>query len=218
MHVQLYAYRYPAEIAGLVLVDGQNEDDSSSWTSSRTARSPKRGRAAWPMTATAPRAPRPGRCPIRVAGRTTAERAKSLAAAIEQERGSPAYWRANESEFASCCGFASSQQLHEARRDIGDFPVTILARSISPYAVPDQPPSPRNRAGEDVHKASLEAVLAYAPKGELRVVPNASHLIQIEQPEAVSDTIIELLGEDQGGGQRAARLMSRRRSMRGQKR
>lgn len=29
MHAQLYAYSYPAEVAGLVLVDGENEDEDS---------------------------------------------------------------------------------------------------------------------------------------------------------------------------------------------
>jgi hypothetical protein len=116
-----------------------------------------------------------------------------LAAAVEKERGSPAYWRAKESESANCCFGPSTQQLREARRELGDFPVLILARSLSPYAVPGQPQSPRNRAGEDIHDASLELVLAHAPKGEMRVVPNTSHLIQIEQPKAVSDAIIEQL-------------------------
>ncbi|MEI9982924.1 MAG: alpha/beta hydrolase [Aliidongia sp.] len=200
MHVQLYAYRYPAEIAGLVLVDGQNEDEFQLLdiiTNGAFAKARPGGLAHDRDCAESAEA---GKVSDSCRWEDDRGAGKSLAAAIEQERGSPAYWRANESEFASCCGFASSQQLHEARRDIGDFPVTILARSISPYAVPDQPPSPRNRAGEDVHKASLEAVLAYAPKGELRVVPNASHLIQIEQPEAVSDTIIELLGRIREAG------------------
>ncbi len=200
MNVQLYAYRYPSEIAGLVLVDGQNEDEfplldiitNGIFAKARPGalahdRECAKSAAAGKVS---------GQC------RWEADRGAGdrLVAAIEKERGSPAYWRANGSEYAGCCGGASSLQLHKARRNFGDFPVMILARSVSPYAVPDQPPSARNRAGEDVHKASLEAVLAYAPKGEIRIVPNTSHLIQIEQPKAVSDAIIELLGKVRGAG------------------
>jgi len=193
MHVQLYAYRYPDEIAGLVLVDGQNEDEFQLLdiiANGAFAKARPGGLAHYRECAESAEV---GKLSDQCRSEDDRGAGKSLAAAIDTERASPAYWRANESELASCCGNASSQQLHEARRDLGDFPVTILARSVSPYALPNQPPSPRSRAIEDAHKASLEAVLAFAPKGELQVVPNASHLIQIEQPEAVSDTVIELL-------------------------
>jgi pimeloyl-ACP methyl ester carboxylesterase len=193
MHVQLYAYRYPSEIAGLVLVDGQDEDEFSLLDII----------TGGVFTKGAPGGLAHDRHCAETAGSGQAaddcrwEDARGagdrLAAAIEQERRSPAYWRAKESESANCCIGGSTVQLRDARRKFGDFPVLILARSLSPYAIPGEPPSPRNRAGEDVHRASLELVLSYAPKGEMRVVPNASHLIQIEQPKAVSDAVIETL-------------------------
>jgi pimeloyl-ACP methyl ester carboxylesterase len=201
MHVQLYAYRYPSEIAGLVLVDGQNEDEFQLLDIVANGVFAKARPATLAHDRDCARSAAVGTVPDSCRwedGRGAGDR---LAAAIEQERASPAYWRAIESEYVSCCGGASTLQLHKARRSFGDFPMTILARSVSPYAIPDQPPSPRNRAAEDGHKATLEAILAYAPKGDMRVVPNAAHLIQIEQPEAVSDTVIEILGKVRAAGE-----------------
>jgi hypothetical protein len=54
-----------------------------------------------------------------------------LLAAVEKERNSPAYWQAIESAESSYTG-ASSQELHQARQNFGDYPLLILARSVSP--------------------------------------------------------------------------------------
>jgi pimeloyl-ACP methyl ester carboxylesterase len=197
MHAQLYAYRYPSEIAGIVLVDGQHEDEIQLLdvvTGGMFAKGIPIGLA------------RDRACAEGAAAGKVSEECRHdvepgagdrLAAAVEKQRNTPAYWRTKESESTGING-ASIQELHEARQNFADLPVLILARSVSPFLIPGQPQSPRNRAGEDVHRASLELVLAYSPKGEMRVVPDASHLIQIDQPKAVSDAIIEVLAKVSG--------------------
>lgn len=115
-----------------------------------------------------------------------------LAAVLEKERGSPIYWQTRGSESASYRD-ASSRELREARRSFGQLPILILNRTVSPFLIPGQPQSDMNKAAEVAHRKTLESIAAQTSHGEIRDIPNASHLIQLDQPDAVSDAVIEMV-------------------------
>lgn len=53
-----------------------------------------------------------------------------------------------------------------------------------------------NKAAEMAHRKTLEAIAAQSSHGEVRDVPEASHLIQFDKPDAVSDAVIEMMRRD----------------------
>lgn len=105
---------------------------------------------------------------------------------------SPAYQQAVLSEDESVRA-ASSDQVRAATRWFGAMPLIVLTSS------PKKP-----RAGETPEFRAalnrLNAVLAdqfaaLSTRGVVRPVPNSTHTIQMTQPDAVNDAILEVLGE-----------------------
>ena len=192
MDAQLYTYRFPAEVAGLVLVDGQSEDEEGMFdamTGGMFTKMAQQGLAGYDACG---KQAAGGQIAEQCAGESGKGSDPALAAAIEKERRSPQFWQARESESASFLD-ASSRELRESRHPFGKIPVLILARTVSPYLIPGQPQSDMNKAGEVVHRKSLDAIAALASGSEIREIPNASHLIQLDQPDAVSDAVIEMV-------------------------
>ena len=84
-------------------------------------------------------------------------------------------------------------QLRAARKPFGELPVIVLARSVSPYRIPGQPQSDANMAGEFANLALLVEVARSSKTGEVRVIPDAGHVIQETRPDAVVTAVDELL-------------------------
>lgn len=189
MVVQLYAYRFPAEIAGLVLVDGQSEDELSLLDGVTGGMFSKMMAQAVPADEACAKQAQAGQLGEACQGEAPVYNEPKLAAALKKELSAPSYWQTRGKEFSGYLD-ASSRELREARKSFGKTPVLILTRTISPYLIPGQPQSEMNKAGEAAHRKSLDAIVALAPAGEIREVPNAAHFIQLDQPDAVSDAVI----------------------------
>ena len=69
----------------------------------------------------------------------------------------------------------------------------VLARSVSPYLIPGKPQSDTNKAGEFANLALLAEVARTSKTGEVRVIPDAGHVIQETRPDAVVTAVDELL-------------------------
>lgn len=197
-NVQLYTYRYPEEVKGLVLVEPMHEDEdrrtdvaSQGKLKQSMAMYEEMGRrcakqseqgfvpgselAAICSTGYDPGVPR------------------DLAAARLAELMSAKYWRAAQSESTNLD--ASGEQLRALRRSFGDLPLVVLTRGVSPYAVPGKPQSALNRAVEDENRKIHLETAALSSRGREHVVPGADHAVPLEQPQAVVAAVNEVLDQ-----------------------
>jgi hypothetical protein len=120
---------------------------------------------------------------------------RSLAAAQFALALSGNYWKASNSENENMA--SSEAQLGAARKPLGDLPLAVLTRGVSPYAVPGKPQSALNKALEDENKAIQDEVAKLSSRGTNRVVPGAAHLIQDDRPDEVVRSISEILAQVQ---------------------
>lgn len=195
-NVQMYAYRYPNEVKGLVLVEPQHEDETER-SDKASQGNLKRMYAAIignqrACAAEAEKGFVPGtEMWANCIGPVPQGMGRALAASSIAMRRSPAYWRAAISEIDH---FGTSEdQLRAARRSFGDLPLMVLSRGVSPYAVPGKPQSALNKAMEDENLALHKEIAALSTRGSHRVVPGAGHLIQADKPEAVVQAVEEVL-------------------------
>jgi pimeloyl-ACP methyl ester carboxylesterase len=197
-NAQLYAYSHPGEVAGMVLVEPQHEDE--------IARQDKitggKLREMLLMVEEMNRACLDQSEKGFVAGSELWQhclggddpsRSKALAASELALRKKPQYWLA---KIAEETGFeASGGQLRAARKPFGDMPLIVLSRTVSPYAIPGKPASAKNRAVEAENQAILGEIAALSSRGQLRKVPGAGHIVHETKPLAVVKAIEEVLAQ-----------------------
>lgn len=196
--MQVYAYRYPTEVKGLVLVEPQHEDETSRLDKASQGNLKK----VYAMVAqqndyclaAANKGFKAGseerdNCignPAQAYGAT-------LGAVVTAASAKPAYWRANVDEWSAIP--VSDGQLRKLRRPFGDMPVIVLTRGVSPYAVPGKPQSALNKAMEDENAAIHKEIAALSTRGKQRVVAGAGHVIHANKPQAVVDAVLEVVGQ-----------------------
>ena len=116
---------------------------------------------------------------------------KAVAAVDLKLRLSPAYWRVHNAEAHA---FAEDRtQLRAARRPLGETPVIVLARGVSPYAVPGQPQSELNKAVEAANLELQKEVARSSTHGAVEVVAGAGHVIEETHPDAVVAAVEKML-------------------------
>jgi pimeloyl-ACP methyl ester carboxylesterase len=173
MYVRLYADLYPAEVAGMVLVVPANEEQRIAFT---VIAEPQRTPAEWAAY---------------LADYYGKRRECIAAAAAGFTPDTPMYKQCVDEpdpHFSEAINNAL-----RARRSFGDLPLIVLAASS---------PRPRRKNETEAHFAlsakvqdSLyQQLVALSTRGRYKVVPNSTHQIQIDQPQAVSDAIFEVMG------------------------
>lgn len=196
--VELYAWLYPAEVSGLVLVEPMHEDDNvrpDALTKGSITESEGEiiafgnGCAAQAAKGFDPRSEAYDDC---IGGADSA-----LAGALGQtdlkQRLTPAYWRTRQAERHAFA--ADRAQLRAARKPFGNLPVIVLARGVSPYLIPGKPQSDTNKAIEAANLALLTDVAHSSTNGEVRVVAGAGHVIQATHPDAVVTAVDDVLAK-----------------------
>jgi pimeloyl-ACP methyl ester carboxylesterase len=199
-NVQLYAYRYPDEVKGLVLVEAGHEDEFTRLNAVSQGKLKQMYAMGEQRLAQCGAAAGKGfdtgsdlfqAC----TGGLGDLYSRELAAARLAVMARPAYWQAAASESGS--GETSDAELKAARRSYGDLPLVVLTRSISPFAVPGQPQSALNKAFE-AENAAIGADLAkLSTSGAQRIVPGAGHVIQNFKPDAVAQAVFDVLDRAQ---------------------
>jgi pimeloyl-ACP methyl ester carboxylesterase len=197
-NVQVYAYRYPAEVKGLVLVEPQHEDETSRLDKASQGNRQKVYAMVAEQNNYCMAAARKGMKPgsealMHCVGNPAETYGPALGAAVKSAAVKPAYWRASIDEWNAIK--ASDEQLRKLRRPFGDLPVVVLTRGVSPYAVPGKPQSALNKAMEDENAAIQKETAALSTRGRQRVVPGAGHVIHADKPEAVVDAVLEVLDQ-----------------------
>jgi pimeloyl-ACP methyl ester carboxylesterase len=194
LYATLYADRFPSEVAGLVLIDpafaGQDLDETPDEQARAQAvydRSQDwiRNCAMLARTHQLSR-DKPADCIPPMAGLTPAE-SDYLAEQFSQ----PFRWEAmlSESQNVHAPNALSEDELEEQRaaRSFADMPVIVLTAGI----IPAQPGETPEEHGKSVAhwKAGHDRLAARSTRGESIVVPGATHVIQLDRPQAVIDAV-----------------------------
>lgn len=197
-NVQVYAYRYPGEVKGLVLVEPQTEDETARLNKVTGGKIEQFYAMVTQQDAhclgEAVKGFKPGTEAMgNCIGDPTAYYGPVLGQAVQSATITPAYWRARVDEY-NAIG-TSDAQLRALRKPFGRLPLLVLTRGVSPYAVPGQPQSAMNKATEDENAKIHRELAALSTRGKQRVVPGASHVIQAEQPAAVVQAVLDVLAQ-----------------------
>ncbi|ELX09538.1 alpha/beta hydrolase fold protein [Janthinobacterium sp. HH01] len=197
-NVQVYAYRYPDEVKGLVLVEAQHEDETARLDKVTDGKIKQIYSMVEQQNQYCLAAASKGKG---IAARSEQQKncigdpatffGQSLGTAVLANERKPLYWRTMVAERNAFKD--SDDQLRALRRPFGDLPLVVLTRGISPYAVPNQPQSALNKAMEDENVAIQKQMAALSTHGTQRIVAGAGHGIQADKPEAVIEAVLEVL-------------------------
>jgi pimeloyl-ACP methyl ester carboxylesterase len=195
-NAQVYAYTYPEQVKGLVLIEPQTENATARLDKITNGRIKQvyamvRQQDALCLNQAKKRF-KPGSDEVKnCIGDPVAFYGPVLGKAMLSIEMKPSYWRAVVDEYNAID--TSDAQLRALRKPFGDLPLLVLTRGISPYAVPDQPQSAMNKATEDENEKIHREIAALSSRGKQRVVPGASHVIQQQQPAAVVQAVLDVL-------------------------
>ena len=206
MNVRLYADLYPTEVVGMVLIDPSEEDwVDSAWKLDLLQRTREQYQLQletfWQEQRECVKAASAGltagtpiyqRC---VPGPDPNFSAAINAAYLKVHLGS-AYQRATLTEDESVHE-ASADQVRAAWRWFGDMPLIVLASSPR-KKLRDNETQEHMDAVNRVHLFLFDRMALQSRRGVVRQVPDSGHNIQMSQPGAVIDAILEVLKASTG--------------------
>ncbi|MTV37819.1 alpha/beta fold hydrolase [Duganella radicis] len=195
-NVQVYAYRHPSDVKGLVLVEAQHEDETARLNKVTDGKVKQiyamvEGQGQYCLAAARKGFAQDAEAQANCIGKPLDTFGPQLGAALLASESKLSYWQANVAEYAAIA--TSDEQLRKLRRPFGDIPLVVLTRGVSPYAVPGQPQSALNKAFEDENYAVQKEFTKLSTRSTQRVVAGAGHVIQADKPEAVVDAVLEVL-------------------------
>ena len=198
--MRLFAFRYPEEVVGMVMVDTSTEYMARRWYEAvgkpQFAKTRREERAQWRRAMM--RAERLARAGALVPGTPEYDAfvgppdpnvTAAVNAAQQAQLTSPAHYRAMRSEQAHLAT-TSSQEVAAARQPLGDMPLIVLMASRS--ALSGELLESEVEAWRSVKLAMHDEIAALSTRGERRSV-DAGHAIQREKPELVIAAIEEVL-------------------------
>jgi pimeloyl-ACP methyl ester carboxylesterase len=198
-NVQLFAYRYPEQVKGLVLIEAGHEDETARLNRVTEGKmgqihafiaEREKACAAQAEQGFAPGSKLLAEC---IEPSSVPFFGRELSAVRFASMLTPKYWRTIVSESNNY--EAGVEALRAVRRPFGALPLIVLSRSISPFAVPGQPQSALNKALENENLAIHRDMTALSSVGIHRIVPGAAHVIQFDQPAAVTKAITDVLAQ-----------------------
>lgn len=193
--VRRYAVEYPADVAGMVLVDPPAQDQArflpASWMKDEATLTTQRDAFVATCEQGAERGAleRPVPALAHCIGGPLPWQSEAVAAADRARKLRPAFWHTLRSELAqNAVVFAASVPANESH---GDLPLVVLQASGT-YA--DAPAAVRQKL-EAARDATQQRIAASSTRGTLRKVADSSHDIQMDQPGAVADAVMQVLQE-----------------------
>ena len=195
-NVQVYAYRYPEQVKGLVLVEPQTEDETERLNKVTEGKikqfyAMSKEMDAYCLGETTKGFKKGSKALANCVGDQVTLYGPVLGKAVASIMMKPSYWQTSIEEFN---GFETSgEQLRALRKPFGNLPLLVLTRGVSLYAIPGKPQSAMNKANEDENEKIHKEIASLSTKGKQRVIPGASHIIQFERPAAVVQAVLEVL-------------------------
>jgi pimeloyl-ACP methyl ester carboxylesterase len=199
--VRMFAAAYPADVIGMVLVDGSHEEDTVNLNGKvTTLRAMTQGR---PIPA--PRASVTGADGLDdTAVKQIQEmvRKYDLAPKIEPPydrlpadvqrlqlwaAGQPKHWAATDDAYGPEEAERLYQVDHKTSHPLGAIPLIVLSQDMTG----------RTDEHAKIHQQTQQAMAQYSERGRQIVVSGAGHHIQLEQPEVVVHAIEQVLTEAQ---------------------
>ena len=194
-NAQLYAYRYPEQVAGMVLVEPQHEDEIARLDKVSGGKLGQLLAMNLAMIKTCHEQSVKGFVagsePWTQCVRGVGAPGNALAASEVALRGKQKYWQANLSENTNF--EVSGAELRALRKPFGKLPLIVLSRSVSPYAQAGKPQSALNKAVEAENQVILREIASLSSAGKLRRISGAGHVVHDERPMAVVEAINEML-------------------------
>jgi pimeloyl-ACP methyl ester carboxylesterase len=192
LNMRLFAFLYPQEVVGMVMVDSSSEfqsrrlfdaDVARAWERSGVERMGRLAKLAREGTL------KPGTTDYQNAvGEPDPALTPALNAALRAQHLSPAYWRATHSELKAF-GARSSEQVAAARRPLVDMPLIVLTAGQLAVSATEQASDAQKNAWRQMH----DEIAALSSRGMRRTI-GCGHNIQVEQPRAVTEAIEEVVG------------------------
>lgn len=204
VQMRLFAFRYPQEVVGMVMVDSPGEyqyqrfaDALDDQVTERALRRDFRRTYSRLIRLARTGALAPGTPDYdRAVGPPLHTLSPAMQAARAAQRTSAAYWRAVRSESAAIYGpdgsSISSDEVAAARRSLGDMPLIVLTAAKSPQPRPGEAVAAAETRRQ-LWRAMHDEIAALSTRGERRTVEGAGHSIQYDKPEAVIAAIEEVL-------------------------
>lgn len=205
LNARLYAYTYPTEVAGMVLVDPSDENQTEGY---RQLDPEKRTPEQWDAYAIEPSLEIRRECIAAanvgfVPGTALFKKCSfpqypQLSEAVQiatiKFQMQPAFQHAQLSEEENVFR-ASADQVRTARRSYGNMPLIVLTKSAG--SPPKNQLTPEQRTQKEARYkmwVNLHAEVArLSTRGVNEIVPGSGHGIQLEQPKAVNEAIIRVL-------------------------
>jgi len=198
--MRLFAFRYPQEVVGMVMVDTSTEYMARRYETAvgdrrfvearrkqraRSRRAMIRGEQLARTGVVLPGTPEYNE----MVGAPLPNLTPAVNAARAAQLTSPGYYRSLRSELANLAS-TSSEEVVSARRALGDMPLIVLTagRSASPQGLSES----QTEAYRQVKIAMHDEIASLSPRGQRRTV-DAGHGIQLEKPEVVIAAIEEVL-------------------------
>ena len=210
LYATLYTDRFPSQISALVLVDPifAGEDLTETLEEQARAQAAFERSQAW-MSGCRQRArdrllspQNPAGCIPLLPNQTAAER-DWLAAQFSD----PGRWDTmlGESRNVHAPHALSEDEKEEqaAARSFADMPLIVLTAGIIP-AQPGEPPAEHEKSVAR-WKAGHDRLAARSSRGQSILVPNATHMIPLDEPQAVIDAIKRVVVEIREKNQKARR-------------
>ncbi|HEX3407567.1 MAG TPA: alpha/beta hydrolase [Caulobacteraceae bacterium] len=194
---RLFAFRYPHEVVGMVLVDPRGDDMNErlfAAAPSFVARYAEERRTLRRYAAIAARRPDPGSPEFaEIVQPPDPQLTPAVNAAFRDQALRASFWRTLLSE-GRCLDGASAAELDEAKRSL-DIPLIVLTASQA--ALQGETPE-ENRAIVEMWRASHEALALLSTRGARRDVPDVGHMIPTERPDVVVAAIREVMDAGRG--------------------
>ncbi|MBC3872661.1 alpha/beta hydrolase [Undibacterium flavidum] len=198
-NAQLFAYRYPTEVAGLVLVEAEHEDSLARLNKASQGKFAQIQAMFSAIEKACLAESEKGFVPGSELQRTCfgetddapVSDGRGLGAARMVQNMSPAYWRLRQAE--SEVWASGNPELRAARASFGALPIIALVRGLSPFAQPGKPQSALNKAVEAENLAMQKEIAALSQRGTVRIVPDSGHIIHATHPQAVIKAIADVM-------------------------
>lgn len=206
MYVRLYADKYPAEIAGMVLVDPVSEEQGRRYTALDLSTKTLNDKyVAWIRSECIPAAAKgfdkSSEIYKRCVGDPDPHFSVEFNAAFADNESTAVHFQAVWSEWANVFR-TSSDEVRAARRPFGAMPLIVLSRA--PTGLQPNETQTMRDAKNHLWMELHDDLAHLSSRGVNRIVPGTGHYIQFDRPEAVVAAVYEVLDQirapSAGGG------------------